>query len=85
MATKPTTCVLPPSPHQQTEHSKMYTEAIKKLRNTRQPLHLILQEGSKDGHSHAYIVSIRGSDNPFFTIIYIKHGKRHVVPILCDD
>jgi hypothetical protein len=83
--TRLTTSVLAPSAHQQTEHSKIYTEAIKKLRNTKQPLHLILQEGSKDEHSRADIASIRGSDKPFFTIKYIKNGKRHVMAILSDD
>jgi hypothetical protein len=57
----------------------------KKLRNTQQPLHLILQEGSKDGHSCVDIASIQGSDIPFFTIKYIKHGKRNVMAILSDD
>ena len=80
-----TTCVLPSSTNRQIEASNMYTEALQKLKDMKQTLHLTFQQDEHGAPSRADIKSLLGSDNPFFTLEYIKHGKRHVTAILSDD
>ena len=69
------TTVLPSSPNGVIEASKKYTEAIQKVKDMNQPLHLNLQEENQGSPSIADIKRLLGSDDSFFTMEYIKHGK----------
>lgn len=84
-AMRPMTNVLPSSVNRIKEATKIYTESIKKIKGMKNPMHLTLQEGNRGGPSTADITSILGSDRQFFTIEYIKQGKRHVTAILPGD
>jgi hypothetical protein len=77
--------LLPYFPNQQKEATKMYTEAIRKVKDIKRPMHLTLQEGNQGGPSCTDIKSILGSDQTFYTMEYIKNGKKSVTSFFSHE
>jgi molybdenum-dependent DNA-binding transcriptional regulator ModE len=51
---RPTGSIFPSSANRQIEASKMYTEAIQKLKDMERPLHLTIQEQNQGGPSRKH-------------------------------
>ena len=80
---RPAACVLPSAPNRQREAIKMCTKAIEELKHIKRPMHITLQAGDQGEPSRAQIKDILGKDE-FFTMEYIKEGKRQVTAIISE-
>jgi hypothetical protein len=81
---RPAASVIPSAPNRQREANKMYIKAIEELKHIKRPLHITLQEGDQGEPSCADMKNILGKDE-FFTMEYIKEGKRQVTAIISAD